>query len=65
MSKRAILNRIDTKISDAQEAMDTGLETPKYREKVGGVKELKDLRAFIVELSDDDDDDGELEELSI
>ncbi len=61
MSKRAILNRIDTKISDAHEAMDTGLETPKYREKVGGIKELKDLREFIVELSDDDGD--ELEEL--
>ena len=63
MNKRAILNRIDSKISDAHDAMDTGLEYPKYREKVGAIKELQDLRDFIVEISDDDDDDPELEEM--
>lgn len=63
MNKRAILNRIDEKISDAHDSMDSGLEFPKYREKVGAVKELQDLRDFIVEFSDDDVDDSGLEDL--
>lgn len=63
MNKRAILNRIDGKVSDAHDSMDTGLEFPDYREKVGMVKALNDLRDFVVEISDDDDDDSELEEL--
>jgi len=43
--------------------MDTGLDDDKYNRKVGEVSALKDLRDFIVELSDDDADDDELEEL--
>lgn len=63
MNKRQLLNRIDSKVSDAHDAMDTGLEDDKYNRKVGEVSALKDLRDFIVELSDDDADDDELEEL--
>ena len=43
--------------------MDTGLDYDKYLKKVGANQELHDLRSFIVELSDDDVDDDELEEL--
>ena len=63
MNKRHILNRIDSKVSDAHDAMDTGLPEEKYNRKVGEVSALKDLRDFIVELSDDDVDEDELEEL--
>ena len=63
MNKRAILNRIDEKISDAHDAMDTGLSDEKYNRKVGIVQALKDLRDFVVELSDKDVDDSELEDL--
>lgn len=63
MNKRHILNRIDEKVSDAHDAMDTGLQEEKYNRKVGEVSALKDLRDFIVELSDDDVDDDELEDL--
>lgn len=63
MNKRQLLNRIDSKISDNYEAMDTGLDYDKYLKKVGANQELHDLRSFIVELSDDDVDDDELEEL--
>lgn len=63
MNKRQILNRIDEKVSDAHDAMDTGLPDEKYNRKVGEVGALKDLRDFVVELSDDDADDDELEEL--
>jgi len=63
LNKRQLLNRIDSKVSDAHDAMDTGLEDDKYNRKVGEVSALKDLRDFIVELSDDDADDDELEEL--
>ena len=63
MNKRQILNRIDEKVSDAHDAMDTGLPEEKYNRKVGEVSALKDLRDFIVELSDDDDGEDELGEL--
>ncbi len=63
MNKRQILNRIDGNISDAHDAMDTGLPEEKYNRKVGEISALKDLRVFVVELSDDDVDDDELEEL--
>lgn len=63
MNKRQILNRIDENISDAHDAMDTGLEPDKYNRKVGAVQALDDFRTWIVELSDDDADDDELEEL--
>ena len=63
MNKRQILNRIDEKVSDAHDAMDTGLPEEKYNRKVGEVSALKDLRDFIVELSDDDDGEDELEDL--
>ncbi len=63
MNKRQLLNRIDEKVSDAHDAMDSGLEPDKYNRKVGGVQELVDLRAWIVDLSDDDVDDDELEDL--
>ena len=63
MNKRHILNRIDSKVSDAHDAMDTGLDDDKYNRKVGEVSALKDLRTFVVELSDDDDGDDELEDL--
>lgn len=43
--------------------MDTGLEPDKYNRKVGAVQALDDFRTWIVELSDDDADDDELEEL--
>lgn len=64
MNKRQILNRIDEKVSDAHDSMDAGLERDKYNRKVGEVSALKDLRDFVVELSDDDVDEDELEELS-
>lgn len=63
MNKRQILNRIDEKVSDAHDAMDAGLEHDKYNRKVGEISALKDLRDFVVELSDDDVDDDELEDL--
>ncbi len=63
MNKRQLLNRIDSKISDNHEAMDTGLDYDKYLKKVGANQELFDLRDFIVGLSDDDADDDELEDL--
>ena len=63
MNKRHILNRIDSKISDNHEAMDTGLDFDKYLKKVGANQELSDLRDFIVGLSDDDDGEDELEDL--
>ena len=63
MNKRHILNRIDSKVSDAHDAMDTGLAEEKYNRKVGEISALKDLRLFIVELSDDDDGEDELEDL--
>ena len=63
MNKRQILNRIDEKVSDAHDAMDSGLERDKYNRKVGEVQALADLRTWIVDLSDDDVDDDELEEL--
>jgi hypothetical protein len=63
LNKRQILNRINEKISDAHDAMDSGLEQDKYNRKVGGVQALDDLRAWVVELSDDDVDEDELEEL--
>lgn len=63
MNKRQILNRIDSKVSDAHDAMDTGLPEEKYNRKVGEISALKDLRVFIVELSDDDDGEDELEDL--
>lgn len=63
MNKRQILNRIDSKISDAHDAMDSGLDQDKYNRKVGSVQALDDLRMWVVELSDDDADDDELEEL--
>ncbi len=63
MNKRQILNRIDSKVPDAHDARDTGLPEEKYNRKVGEVSSLKDLRDFIVELSDDDVDEDELEEL--
>lgn len=63
MNKRIILQRIDTKISDNHDAMDTGLEHDKYMRKVGANEELSDLRQFVVELSDDDVADDELEDL--
>ena len=63
MNKRHILNRIDEKVSDAHDAMDTGLENDKYQRKVGEVAALVDFRAWIVDLSDDDVDEDELEEL--
>ena len=63
MNKRQILNRIDSKVSDNHEAMDTGLDFDKYLKKVGANQELHDLRTYIVELSDDDVDDDELGEL--
>lgn len=59
------MRRIDEKVSDAHDSMDTGLEFPVYREKVGHNKALKDLRDFVIEISDDDDDDSELEELPL
>ena len=65
MNKRQILNRIDSKVSDAHDAMDTGLPEDKYNRKVGEISALKDLRVFIVELSDDDDGEDELEDLPI
>lgn len=65
MNKRQILIRIDSKISDNHESMDAGLEHDKYMRKVGANEELSDLRSWIVELSDDDADDDELEELPI
>jgi hypothetical protein len=43
--------------------MDSGLDYDKYQRKVGANQQLQDLRDFIVELSDDDADDDELEEL--
>ena len=43
--------------------MDTGLPEDKYNRKVGEISALKDLRVFIVELSDDDDGEDELEDL--
>ena len=63
MNKRQILNRIDSKISDNHEAMDTGLDFDKYLKKVGANQELSDLRTYVVELSDDDDGEDELEDL--
>ncbi len=63
MNKRQILNRIDEKVSDAHDAMDTGLENDKYQRKVGEVAALNDLRVYVVDLSDDDVDDDELGEL--
>jgi len=63
LNKRQILNRIDSKVSDAHDAMDTGLPEDKYNRKVGEISALKDLRVFIVELSDDDDGEDELEDL--
>ena len=63
MNKRQILNRIDSKVSDAHDAMDTGLVEEKYNRKVGEISALRDLRVFIVELSDDDDGEDELEDL--
>lgn len=63
MNKRQLLNRIDSKISDNHDAMDSGLDYDKYQRKVGSNQELLDLRDFIVELSDDDVDDDGLEEL--
>jgi hypothetical protein len=63
LNKRQLLNRIDSKVSDAHDAMDTGLPEEKYNRKVGEISALKDLRAFIVELSDDDVDENELEDL--
>jgi hypothetical protein len=64
LNKRHILNRIDEKVSDAHDAMDTGLSEEKYNREVGEISALKDLRDFVVEISDDDDvDDDELGEL--
>ncbi len=63
MNKRHILNRIDSKVSDNHDAMDSGLEYCKYMRKVGANQELSDLRSWIVELSDDDVGEDELEEL--
>ena len=63
MNKRTILLRIDSKISDNHEAMDSGLDEAKYMRKVGANQELKDLRDFVVEISDDDDGESELEDL--
>lgn len=63
MNKRTILNRIDSKISDNHDEMDSGLDPAKYMRKVGANEELKDLREFVVELSDEDGGDGELEDL--
>ena len=65
MNKRQILNRIDEKVSDAHDAMDTGLPEEKYNRKVGEISALKDLRDFVVELPDDDVDEDELEELKV
>lgn len=63
MNKRLVLNRIDEKISDNHESMDTGLPPEKYSRKVGENQAYRDLRDFIVEISDDDDLDDELEDL--
>lgn len=63
MNKRIILNRIDSKISDNHDTMDTGVDPARYMKLVGANMELKDLRDFVVEFSDDDDGDGELEDL--
>ncbi len=65
MNKRTILKRIDSKISDIFEAMiaGKGLDPAQYMRKVGACQELKDLRDFVVEVPDDDDGDGELEDL--
>ena len=64
MNKRAVLNRIRDKISDAHDSMDSGLELDKYNRKVGEIQALTDLKEWIVELSDEDDvDDSELEDL--
>lgn len=63
MNKRIILKRIDDKISDNHDAMDTGLEREKYMRKVGANEELSSMRDFVVELSDDDVGDDELEDL--
>jgi len=63
LNKRQILNRIDEKISDAHDSMDSGLDLDKYNRKVGIVQALDDLRAWVVDLSDDDAGEDELEEL--
>lgn len=63
MNKRAILKRIDEKVSDNHDAMDTGLEHDKYMKKVGANQELLDMRDFVVEVPDEDADDSELEDL--
>ena len=65
MNKRIILKRIDEKVSDAHDAMDTGLENDKYQRKVGEVGALMDLRDFVLGISDDDEVDDELEDLPI
>ncbi len=63
MNKRTILKRIDSKISDNHEQMDSGLDPAKYMRKVGANQELKDLRDFVVDVPDDDDGDDELGDL--
>jgi hypothetical protein len=65
LNKRVILKRIDEKVSDNHEAMDTGLDYDKYMKKVGANQELLDLRDFVVGISDDDVEDDELEDLPI
>ena len=65
MNKRTILKRIDEKVSDAHASMSTGLEYPIYREKVGMVKALQDLRDFVLDTPDVDDVDDELGDLDI
>lgn len=63
MNKRIILKRIDQRISDAHESMEVGLDGDKYNRKVGAVAELRDFRSFIVDMSDEDAEDDELEDL--
>lgn len=65
MNKRVILKRIDETVSENHESMDAGLEHDKYMRKVGENQALDGLRRFIVDLSDDDAEDDELEELPI
>lgn len=61
--KRAILLRCEEKIAGNHESMDAGLEFGKYNKMVGQNDAYADIRDFVKDLHDDEDDEMELEDL--
>jgi len=61
--KRAILLRCEEKIAGNHEDMDAGVEFGKYNRFVGQNQAYADIRDFVKELRDDEDDEMELEDL--